>query len=621
MSYSTDHLRTAGKITVYSTFIGVVVFAFIFIFNIGETKINKVVAQTTTGTATTSVIVVNTPPSWTATATEAVESSSNNPTNAGDVVTWTAIGTDSNGEDYWLLICDNANAPTATSNGAPTCNGGVQWAVSATTSSGAEATAATTTLDGWAESNDWYAWVCDGNVGTPRCSVDYTQGTHATNSSPFEVNHRPSFTVFNDTSPGDPGTVVTFTSTSSDTDTSGAADTVRLFVCATAGFDTALDTCTGITLASTTVGAASDASASYTIIVPTQDQDYGAYGYVIDNHGFEATGGQQGQDTVLTVSNVAPTVASSTISLVQPVTTDIILAVEAGETTGLTLEFYVSDSNSCMAAGGGAGSEITDYNLSIYRSGVGSTTCAVTGPYNANFCYPSSVAPVAWGLSCTASSTTCIDENDEDILYECTFPLWYIADPTGSVQTQYPAENWLAQVQAIDDGQDGNLASLTGPLSESESGVDVEPLLAFALNTLSIAYGSLEPGQQNDPLSATTTVSATGNVGLDKDVVGESMCEGYTQMTPCAPSDTSTIPASEQRFTATSSSAYADATPLSSTTPQLIDINVQKSTATATQAFANAYWGIRVPASITYAGEYTGHNTFTAVLSDPDDWD
>ena len=610
MSYSTDHLRTAGKITVYTTFLGILIFAVVFIFNLGEQSVKQAVAQSN---ATTTVTVLNTAPAWTATTTEVIESSSDNPTNAGDVVSWTAVGTDSNGEDYYLLICSTNATPTPGSSSAPSCASGIQWGVSTATISGTAALVSTTTLDSWSESNDWFSWICDGNAGTPRCNTAYRQGTNATNSSPFEVNHRPSFTVFTDDSPAEPGQLVTFMSTSSDADVSGTPDTVKLIVCATAGFSTTTNTCTGTELGSSTVAVSADATSTYTILIPTQDQDYSAYGYVIDNHGFEASGGAQGTDSTLTVSNVAPTVSGAGISINGG--SDITLTVEAVETTVFMLSFVTSDNNSCDAAGGGAGDEITDYNLSLYRSGVGSTTCAVTGPYNANFCYPSSVAPTAWNLSCTASTTTCTGATDTDMTWDCTFPLWYIADPTGGTAstTQYPSQNWLAQVQGIDDD------SAVGTLGESTVGVNVNPLLAFELNTLSIPYGALEPGQQTDPLMATTTISATGNVGVDKNVTGESMCTTYTSSNHCAPSATSTIPESEQVF-ATSTVTYAEGTSISSTTPTLVDLNVLKSTATSTQAAANAYWGIRVPGTITFAGAYTGENTFTVVLSDPSQW-
>lgn len=611
MSYHTDHLRTAGKITVYTTFIGLFAFAIIFLLNIGESKVKEATAQSS---ATTTIQVLNTPPLWTASTTELIESSTTSPTNAGDVVSWVAIGTDSNAERYYLIICSTSATPTANSGAAPTCAGGTQWAVSASTTSGTQALAATTTLDAWAESNPWFGWICDGNAGTPRCNNVYTQGTHATNSSPFEVNHRPSFTVFVDDSPTLPGSIVTFTSTSSDSDVSGAQDTVFLTVCATAGFSTTTNSCTGTTLATSTAYVPNDASSTYSVVIPTQDTNYGAFGYVIDNHGFEATGGAQGTDSVLSVANAAPSVGSSTISINGG--SDIVLTTEAGETTGFTLSFTSSDNNSCDAVGGGLGDEIVDYELSLYRSGVGSTTCtSAAGVYNANNCYPSGVPTTTWNLSCTASTTSCTGATDVDMVWDCTFPLWYIADPTDGTasSTQYPTQNWLSQVRAVDDD------SATGTYSESATGVEVTSFLAFALNTLTIPYGALEPGQQNDPLVATTTVAATGNVGIDKDVTGEAMCTTYTNSNLCPNSATSTIPESEQVF-ATSTVAYAQGTPISSTTPAFVDINVPKSTATSTQADADAYWGIRVPASITFAGDYSGQNTFTARVSSSTQW-
>lgn len=611
MSYNTDHLRTAGKITVYTAIISIFVFAVAFIFNLGVSDISHVDAQSS---ATTTVTVLNTPPTWTASTTEQIESSATNPTNAGNEVAWVAIGTDSNSEDYYLLICDTNASPTPSSNAAPTCTSGVQWAVSTATISGTQARAATTTATGWVETNNWYGWICDGNAGTPRCSQMYTQGTNATNSSPFIVNHRPSFTIFTDDSPKLPGQVVTFMSTSSDSDTAGVADTVFLTVCATAGFSTTTDSCTGTTLATSTAFVPTHATATYTIVIPTQDQDYGAFGYVIDNHGFEASGGSQGTDSTLSVQNAAPTVGAASISLNGG--SNMTLTVESGQTTGFALRFTASDDNSCDAAGGSAADEITDYNLSVYRSGIGSTTCGVgSGAYNANNCYPSGLATTTWNLSCTASSTSCLGSSDVDIIWDCTFPLWYIADPTDgtATSTQYSLQNWLAQVQATDDD------ASTGSLSESTIGVEVTSFLAFALNTLSIPYGSLEPGQQTDPIVATTTIAATGNVGLDKDVTGESMCTTYTSAVDCPNSATSTIPASEQVF-ATSTVTYAQGIALSSTTPQEIEINVPKSTATSSQATANAYWGIRVPGTITFAGSYTGENTFTARVGESVNW-
>lgn len=155
-----NYIQTAGKVTVITSLLGVVVFMVIFLLNIGvKNELQHVEAQ---GLATTSVTVLNTPPQWTIDAQEVVPSSTSSPTNSGSQVQWRATATDSNAEDYYLLICSNSNAPTANASAAPTCGAGaIQWAVSSAASSSIEAIAATTTTEvsPFAEQNDWYAWV------------------------------------------------------------------------------------------------------------------------------------------------------------------------------------------------------------------------------------------------------------------------------------------------------------------------------------------------------------------------------------------------------------------------------------------------------------------------------
>lgn len=610
MSQSTDHLTNTGKITVLTALFGVVAFFSIFLLNLGGSELERAQADT----ATTSVTVVNTPPQWTVDAQEFYGSSTTTPTNAGDIVTWTAVGTDANAERYYLLICSTSATPTPNSDAAPTCDAPTnQWTVSASTTSGTIATAATTTAASWAESNAWFAWICDSNSGTPRCNATYKQGT-GTTSSPFSVNHRPTFTIFSDTSPANPGSIVTFHSTSSDSDTDGAQDTVQLVVCNQADYDTSTNACgAGGTLASSTQLYTANASSSYTISIPTQDQDYTAYGYIRDNHGFEATGGAQGTNSTLTVSNVAPTIS-------EPILinggSDITLTVEAGETTGFTLSYVAVDNNSCVTSA--STSEITSYALSLYRSGIGSTTCdaQTPGSYDPNNCYPSSVGSSVWNLSCTRQVGTCTDNTDPTETWNCSFPLWYIADPTDGVagsSTVYGAENWNTAIQGVDD----DLA--TGTKSQDDNGAEVTSFLMFALNSLTIPYGSLEPGQQTDPIVATTTFAATGNVGLDQRLSGESMCPTYSSGNDCPNSATSTIPESEQVY-ATTTRSYASSASLSSTTATELETNIAKSTATSTQATKNTFWGIRVPGTVTFAGNYTGENTFIGITGESVDW-
>ncbi len=612
------YLYTAGKITILTSIIGIAVFAVVFLLNVGEEKFNQAIAQT----ATTSITVLNTPPAWTVDAQEEFESSTTTPTNSGDDVSWIATATDSNGAPYFLLICSGPDAPTpnAAANQSslgtapPQCNAtSTQWGVSTSTVSGTQARVSTTTAESWAESNDWYAWVCDDDPTNPKCNTVSKQGT-GTTSSPFNVNHRPVFTAYSDDSPGLPGTTVTFYATSSDSDVTGTPDTIKLFVCSTASFSTTTNSCSATTLASSTY-TATQQTATYTITIPTRDTNYGAYGYIVDNHGHLASGGQQGVDSVLTVSNATPTVNGGDITLNGG--TDLTLTVEAGETTGFTVAFDITDNNSCQNSSGG--DEITGYQVSVFRSNIGTTSCDQAGEYDANNCYTSTVATTTWNLSCTASTTSCAGPTDLTQRFDCTFPLWYIADPTDgtSANTVQFATDWSAAVAGIDDD------SATGTLATSSIGVELTSFLAMALDTLAIPYGALEPGNRTDPLAATTTIRAVGNVGLDQLLSGESMCTTYTGSVTCPNSASSTIDDRYQVF-ATSSVSYGTATSsgfiLSSTTPLELEINVKKSTTTTAQESGVTYWGIEVPSTITLSGAYTGQNTFTAKTGEPTEW-
>lgn len=622
MSYNNNRvpLSTAGKITIFTTLFGVVAFLFIFLLNIGQSEFTVAQAQSN---ATTSVNVLNTPPSWDTVPQELTESSTTTPTNSGDAVTWVGTATDSNGQPYFLLVCSTNATPTANANGGtagtapPDCGGGaILWAVSTGTVSGTEASAATTTTEAFSESNDWYAWACDDDAVYPQCILVAEQGS-GTTSSPFNVNHRPTFTAVSDDSPADPGAVVTFEATAADADSVDSNDTMQLHICSAADFGTGTSTTEcgpGGTLATSTFTAATP-TATYTIASVAQDTNYTAFAYIVDEHGHTASGGAQGTDSVLTVSNVAPTINGALIDLNGG--SDITLSVEAGETTGFTLDFTVNDANSCEAVG--PTPEITNYVASVYRSGVGTTSCDASGEYDPNDCYTNTVATTTWNLSCSATTTgsgACTGATDATVDWECTFPLWYVADPTDGVNAStsvYFAEDWRAAISAVDDD------NATSTFTESTiTDIDVVGLLAFALDTLAIPYGDLAPGDDTGTLSATTTARATGNVGVDHDLSGLRMCPTGFAPGACAASATSSIIETNQEY-GTSSLAYGSGTDLT-TTDTTLDINIQKSTSTVTQASGVTYWGIGVPGTVTLAGIYTGQNTFTAVQSDSSQW-
>ncbi|MFT5037270.1 MAG: hypothetical protein ACI9VM_000849 [Candidatus Azotimanducaceae bacterium] len=604
------YFNTAGKLTIATAFFAVAVFTLIFLLNIGTKEFKQATAET--GVATTSITVLNTPPAFVAGPFESPESSTSSPTNSGDVMTWVATADDPSGNDYYLLICDGETAsPTAFNGAAPTCDGSdVTWGVSALASSSVQASVSTTTLEGFAESNVWLAWVCDSVAINPRCNNIALQGTGST-SSPFNVNHRPTFSGFGNDGPADPGAFVTFYATSTDADTDPIQDAVQLHVCTTNSFSGGA--CDVGTLATSSFFHP-NATATYAIPGIYQDDDYNGYGYIIDIHGHVSTDVSQGTNSLWTANNVAPQVHGGTTILNEGV--DFTL-IEAIETTGFTLEFEVTDANSCDAVGGGANDEFSTSTVVIYNTFIATSTCdGSAGSYDPNNCYPSGAAAADWNLSCMASSTTCGGSADDTITVECTFPLWFIADPTNGADastTVHFAEAWAASVSATDD--DG----ATGLLREGDSPVEVLAVTAINLIDSAIPYAALEPGSDSTTLSTTTNAQSTGNTGLDEGITGESMCNGYTTGNDCTTSATSTIPAASQEY-GTSSIAYGAGFALSSTTNPTLEINITKSLSTTTPSNADTYWGIGIPSSITFAGIYTGENTISAVFSDPSEW-
>lgn len=631
MTYNREELpqfsKTAGKISIIAAVIGVFAFLFALMVDVGHQELQRVSAQT----ATTSLTVLNTPPVFTQNAYEVTESSTTTPTNSGDVIQWTALGTDSNGAPYFLLVCSTNASPTANAapdnlnlgTAPPECGGGAQWGVSTSTVSGQRAYVSTTTVEvadnagtQFDEVNNWYAWVCDDDPVQPACSALPTQGISATNSAPFNMNQRPVLTNFFNNGGVDPGGVLDFLSTSTDPDLAGGADGLTLVVCQTNdSFSSSTDTCASGFLASTTLPYPTvNATATYTLAPVVRDGTYPAYGYLVDEHGHNATAIiSQGFD----VNNVAPTIAGGDIDLNGGL--DIALTVPGGETTGFTLDFTLSDANSCINSGGATSSEIIGYDVSIYRSSF-SAACDPDAPtYNPNNCYPSSLATTTWNLTCTASTTSCTGTTDPTQLFECSFPLWFVADPTDpdpDTPASFAADNWVAEVRGADD----QYATGTSATNTSQL---VEVLQFTALNLLDgeIPYGSLTPGENTGSLGTSTTVENVGNTGLDQEVDGESMCGTFTATNTCAVNASSTIPAYEQQFASTSI-LYDDpiVKVLSSSTPTEADIDVNKTTSTSSPTTGDTFWGIEVPLSITVAGSYQGLNTFYALTASSTAW-
>lgn len=565
-------------------------------------------------TATTTVTVLNTPPIWTENPFTSPASNTSTPTNAGSNVTWLAIGTSPNNNNYYLLICSTSSSPTPNVSAPPSCAGGAPdtWAVSSATTSGATSTAAYTTSAANAQINVWYGWICDGNASNPRCNPTYEQGS-GLSGSPFVVNHAPSFTSFTNNAPGNPGAVITWTALASDTDNfTGTTDTVQLFVCKAQDFSGDGCGAAGSYCNSPTSSVLSNPSCSSTIAIPTQNGTYSSYGYVIDPHLFGATSATEGSNASETVNIVAPTIASSSINLlnVGGSSTPLTLTNPGGQTTGFEVTFTASDNNSCLSPS--SGQEVASASIDVFRSGIGLGSCSSSANYNANNCYPGAEATATWAWSCTQNGGSCSGSSSITSQWTCTFPLWYVADPTdGTVtSTQYYNQVWEAAVQAT------NYLGGTSTVTLGANTNEVQSLLASQLNTPAINFGSLEPGSTTLPGAASTTLSELGNVGLNETLYGVSMCANYPT---CPVSTTSTIPVGSIAY-ASSGVSFASSTPLVVNPGALFGIQIQKSTSTATSSLGATYWGLSVPGTIQISGAYTGQNTFVAVRSSPTSW-
>lgn len=519
---------------------------------------------------TTSVTVGNSAPSITAGPAESPASYATTPTNVGDNVTFQATATDSNSENYYLAIC-KTNSVTPVNGGAPTCGGG-NWCISTTTTSGSQASCTYTALVGDAQSNVWYAFVCDGN-SSAACSAS-SQGT-GDSGSPFKVNHRPTFATITNDSPKDPGVNITWSTNSStlDSDNDTTPDTVKLIICKTTGITN--DDCDGGAsdrwCASSYV--ASNPSCAYSIPSVTVDGSNNAYAYLVDNHYFGAST-NQGSASNFTVNNVSPTVTSVVLNSSGAIT------LTEGTTTNVTVTGTVTDNNSCT--------DLSTVTTSAYRSGVTYTSCDDNAEDDDNDCYAV--------VSCSVSGGSCEGTSDASADYTCTVTLQYHADPT-TANTVYSAENWDATILATDDDAATGTADATNVEMNTTTALDV---------TASIAYGSLNVGQSNDPLDKITTVTATGNVGLDEELSGTAMTGGGS------------IAASYQHYALASSTAYASGTALSSS-PTEAELNCQKTISSASPKTKDTWWGLLIPTG-TPTGAYSGSNTVTAVLGETANW-
>jgi len=224
-------------------------------------------------------------------------------------------------------------------------------------------------------------------------------------------------------------------------------------------------------------------------------------------------------------------------------------------------------------------SDISSVIGRIYRSGVTSTeACSLDD----NNCYEDS--------SCSTSSCS-----GSDCVASCSWTVWFHAEPTDA-GSDWSGEYWMAWIKAIDS------SSASSSATNSAQTIEMNTLTAIDISD-SIDYGSLSPGQTNDPLDKLLLATTTGNEAIDANISGTNMCTDYPT---CSVATTSIT---NQHY-ATTGVAYASGHTASSSAVLLEFLTTKPVDHPSSQA-QSIYWGTRVPTS-TAIGSYTGVNTFSA---------
>lgn len=532
------------------------------------------------GEVFTEINVSNTAPVFSVSPFEAVASASTTPTNVGTAVTFRATATDVNEDNYYLAIC-KTDAISPGSGSPPTCSGG-QWCRSSATTQGTQASCNYTTLLADVEVNAWFAFVCDGTL----CSGS-DQGS-GDSGSPFEVNHAPTISGTSAGS-GNPqgygsGYTITVNTTASDSDSSGSSDSTKVVVCADNSGATSSGCNGGDDLCSSSL-VASDPSCNFDLPATIDDGDYNYYAYVFDSHNF----GTNVASSTYTVNSTPPIVTSVTLNSGSDITLNDLHT--NGGVTNVILTATVTDYNSCQDL-----SSVSGY---LYRTGITYAGCTAQ---DANNCY--------YNVSCSTSD--CSGSSDDTATYTCTVSMQYHADPTdgsNSTDSVWYAETWKDTIKAVDGaaGEDN---------TEVITGVEVNSTTAFAIATAlagpKISYGNMTIGTDSGLIDDTdtnqiTTLTATGNVGLDQEISGTTLI--YSSYT---------IPIANQKHGFSAFTYSSGGTALSGTTTEY-EQNCLKTTVTATPETAKTYWGILIPSN-TGSGTYSGTNYLNGVKGEAGDW-
>lgn len=527
--------------------------------------------------ATTTVSVLNASPYFSVGPFEKPFSTSTSPVNVGENVTFTAKALDPELNDYYLLVCGDATGQ-ANNGGAPTCSGET-LCVSGSTVQGASTTCSYTVIDPGAETDVWYAYVCDAHATEAACSA-VNQGT-GDGGSPFYVNHAPTITALltSDDNKAPPYGVFTVSATSTDTDVLGGSDEIYFDFCATNQWSTTTRCAVPLCYATSTIsGGVTATSCQFTIAQIVPDQDYVYYLFVQDWHNLG--GSNNPATTTYTVINVAPIVSGVIINESNDIDPNLKGAIEVTVTSAGTVQDY----NGCT--------DLSDATSTIYWESVtGAENCTADD----NNCYKITT------VNCTQDAGTCTGNTDPEADYTCTTQIAFYAVPTdGSADASTTV--WRAALAISDDNGAFHIAT-------SVAGVDVTTNTALDVVESGINYGTMSAGANTGNDNATTTVVNYGNSPLDAGIYGTDMTDSPYY-----------IRATYQEYSL-DPFVWGGGTDLSSTTVPtyaILDVVIGRPTS-QTNVTDQVLWGLGLPVT-THSGDYTGTTTFVAIIDENGAW-
>jgi len=520
-------------------------------------------------TAVTTVTVQNAYPTFSGNAAENPTSSSTSPVNTGASIGFTATANDPENNQYYLIVCSNNNQATAgVGGGAPSCGAGAtQFCVSGATNSGSQASCTYSNVSSpAAETQNWYAFVCDNHTTQADCVPSSNQGS-GDSGSPIYVNHAPTITSATTTVNFlEPGGTFTLQGNATDTDVQGGQDVITLDICSTNAWSTSTG-CTVTTLCTGT--STSNPTCNYNRPVPAAHGATTYYAFIKDNHGLPGSGNSQ--SATYTINDVSPTISNVVLNSGNSINP---LLKGVPEFVASTTSLSVQDNNGCQ--------DIVGATSTIYMSNVAAgANCSADD----NNCYP-----ITSG-SCAISDCS---GSDAIATIVCSTTIAYHADPTdNSTNNSREIYYWLGSIRVYDENFSTSSVSQTS-LTEFNTvpGIDI--------TEASIAYGTIRSSFNSGWNNATTTVVNIGNSPLNADVSG-------TDMVYLA----NTIGANNQEYSLANFN-WSTGTDLSSTTPATVNTDCVKPTSQS-DITDQIFWGIGIPGG-RQSGVYSGTNTFLAAL-------